>query len=163
MKHASVVPVTDETTPAGRAKTIGPRASSGVCHADNDAAVGADGQHNHAADSFAVRLRSKVKAEARVTGTALIRWALNEMSVRDIAALIDASGSKEVHEMLSGGNIPWKAESFVLTAERAPEFAVRIIVAYAHLMASRRGPEWIDRTINALVDLRDGRVEVPSC
>jgi hypothetical protein len=144
-----------------RPKLIGRRAESGVSHAVNNATISADGQLNQGADPGSGQLRSNVRAVARPTGMALLRWALAPLSSTDIAAALDEDDSR-VRKMLAG-HLPWKAENYILLGDRVPEIGIRIIVAYVQFLSMRHGASIIGRVIQSLSDLRDGKVVVPAC
>ncbi len=148
---------------SARAKTLQPKdmGSSGVRHAAEDGAEQATRQSNATNGAAPEKLHSPIRNAGRSTASTMLKWALAPLSSGEVGAVIDDKDSR-VRAMLAG-HMPWKAEAFVLTGERMPEVGVRIIVVYAHLIATRWGHEWIDRIIDALRDLQNGRVEVPAC
>lgn len=125
--------------------------------------VGADVSEVQAHQPPAVaprNMRSKATDPWRTLGTEMLREALDGLSLRDIAAAIDAP-HQHVGEMLCGVR-PWKVESFVRIAKAYRRVGVRIVRVFTRYIGSVWGVGVVDETIDELVALRR-ELEVVPC
>jgi hypothetical protein len=113
------------------------------CHAVKYAAPPTPGNVIQLGEAVAVRLNSDIRKAARAVGLGLLTEAIGAMSQIDVAAMLDMSRG-DVGKMFIGLK-PWPIEAFVLVAERAPDVAVEVVLAYAKLLPTEQLRRSIER------------------